>query len=283
MLDSCKSQMLGLYYLATLPQRKQSAMKRQLQGREPVMSLLYHRVADEHPNEWTISWDRFRKQLDWVRERFEIVSLKEAQLRISSEANSRPTVSITFDDGYSENCERAIPWLIEQQIPFTYFVTTNNIISGEPFPHDAARSCPLRPNTLDEIRAMMKAGVEIGSHGRSHIDLGRLASVDELYDEISGSKVELESLLGRPIHYFAFPYGLPENMSQSAFEIAFQTGYWGVCSAYGGYNLPSQDSFHIQRIHGDPQWSRFMNWLTVDPRKLRRQKQFSPGNYRDQF
>jgi hypothetical protein len=113
--------------------------------------------------------------------------------------------------------------------------------------------------------------------------LGKASSSAVLFDEIAGSKKKLESLLGMPIHYFAFPYGLPENMSAECFEIAFQAGYWGICSAYGGYNLPGNDSYHIQRIHGDPQWSRFLNWLTIDPRKLNRKNPFSPGHYRDRF
>jgi hypothetical protein len=46
-----------------------------------------------------------------------------------------------------------------------------------------------------------------------------------------------------------------------------------VCSAYGAYNLPEQVSktwgpFHLRRIHADPEWVRFVNWMTFDPRKL---------------
>jgi peptidoglycan/xylan/chitin deacetylase (PgdA/CDA1 family) len=275
--------MLGLYYLATIPQRKHSAAQRKSTGREPVISLLYHRVSDHHPNTWTISKDRFRAQIEWLQERFEFVSLAESQRRMAAEENSRPTVALTFDDGYSENCEFAIPWLLERDIPLTYFVSVQQVASGNPFPHDVACNCPLPPNTLDELKEMAAKGVEIGSHTMSHLDLGKANSPVVLYEEIAGSKHKLETLLGVPVHYFAFPYGLPDNMSTECFEFAFQAGYWGVCSAYGGYNLPGCDSFHIQRIHGDPQWSRFLNWLTIDPRKLNRKIPFSPGHYRDRF
>ncbi len=281
MFDTYKSQMLGLYYLATLPQRRQSAQEREATGRVPIMSLLYHRVADVHPNSWTISWERFRYQMDWLRERFDVVSLAEAQMRIAAGVNTRPTVCITFDDGYSENCDKAIPWLIEKRIPVTYFVTSDNILSGRPFPHDVAARCPLEPNTVAQIQAMAEAGIEIGAHTRSHPDLGRAASLDELTDEIVGSKHDLEALLDIPVRYFAFPYGLHKNMTSAGFSIAYQAGFAGVCSAYGAYNMPGADSFHIQRIHGDPQWSRFLNWMTVDPRKIDKQVPFQPGNYRD--
>lgn len=283
MIDNYKSQMLGLYYLATLPKRRHSDLQRQRTGNVPVISLFYHRVADTHPNDWTIGWERFREQITWLQQRFELVSLTEAQRRIASEENFRPTVTITFDDGYAENCERAIPWLVEQNVPVTYFVTVSHIVSGDPFAHDVQRECPLKPNSVDELREMASNGIEIGAHGRTHVDFAGIDSAERLNDELVGAKLDLESLLDRPVRYFAFPYGLPENMTPETFELAFQSGYWGVCSAYGGYNLPGGDSFHIQRIHGDPQWTRFKNWMTVDPRKLRKEKLFSPGNYRDRF
>ncbi len=281
MLETYKSQILGLYYLATLPQRKQSASERQASGTVPVMSLLYHRVADVHPNNWTIDWERFRHQIDWLRQHFNIVSLEQAQRCIDAGENLRPTVTITFDDGYAENCDKAIPWLIKEQIPVTYFVTTNNILSGQPFPHDLERNRPLQPNTVKQIKRMSEIGVEIGAHSRSHADLGQPMTRDELAAEIVGSKNDLEAILDKPVRYFAFPYGLHENMTTAGFQIAYEAGFSGVCSAYGAYNLPGNDSFHIQRIHGDPQWSRFINWMTVDPRKIHRQIPFNPGQYRD--
>lgn len=280
MFDGYKSQILGLYYLATLPQRRQSALERESTGRVPIMSLLYHRVANAHPNSWTISWEQFRYQMTWLQDNFDIVTLAEAQRRIASGENSRPTVCITFDDGYAENCEQAIPWLIEQKIPVTYFVTTDNILTGKSFPHDLEQNCPLEPNTMREIQQMAEAGIEIGAHTRTHASLGPGLSHEDLTEEILGSKLDLEDLLGQPVRYFAFPYGLHQNMTPEGFAIAFQAGFDGVCSAYGAYNLPGDDSFHIQRIHGDPQWSRFVNWMTVDPRKIYKQNSFDTGNYR---
>ena len=283
LIDNIKTPMLGLYYLATLPQRQHAAAKRESKQQVPIMFLFYHRVADEHPNDWTISNDRFQAQMEWLRERFDIVSMEEGQRRIAAEHNNRPTVCITFDDGYADNCKKAIPWLLEQEIPFTYFVTSDHIQSGEPFHHDVACGCPLAPNSVEQLRKMSQAGVEIGAHTRTHADLGQLTSETDLYDEIVGSKRDLESMLDSPVRYFAFPFGLPANLSTAAFRIAFQAGIWGVCSAYGGYNLPGEDAFHIQRIHGDPEWTRFRNWLTVDPRKIRHPRKFNPGDYRSHF
>jgi hypothetical protein len=50
--------------------------------------------------------------------------------------------------------------------------------------------------------------------------------------------------------------------------LAKEAGYRGICSAYGGYNFPGDDPFHLQRFHADPEWIRWINWMTVDPRKI---------------
>ena len=77
------------------------------------MVLFYHRVADTHPNQWTISTKLFERQMRWLRDRFDVISLREAQQRIRRGTNSRMAVSITFDDGYADNCDFAIPLLHE--------------------------------------------------------------------------------------------------------------------------------------------------------------------------
>jgi peptidoglycan/xylan/chitin deacetylase (PgdA/CDA1 family) len=281
--DAYKLPVLGMYYMATLPGRRRAMAKRSADGCAPVTALFYHRVADDNPNDWTISTERFQAQINWLRERMDVISLVEAQRRIGGGVNRAPAATITFDDGYADNGRTAIPWLIEQQIPFTYFVASQHVLEGRPFEHDVRAGRPLAPNTPDEIRALAEAGVEIGAHTRRHVDLGSLDDPDAMYDEIVGSKRDLEAITGRPVRYFAFPFGLHANLSEAAFAMAFRAGFWGVCSAYGGYNLPGDDPFHIQRFHGDPSWARFRNALTFDPRKVRRVERFHPGDYRLRF
>ncbi len=242
-------------------------------GRAPMIVLFYHRVADEHPNPWTISNANFAQQVDWISQRFDMVSLEEMQRRGRGHS-TRPAVSITFDDGYAENCESAIPLLIKNRIPCTYFATLRNIVAGDPFPHDAAIGRPQRPNTIEQLRAMAAAGVEIGCHTRTHLDLGTTIDVETIRDEVVASRDELAERIGRPVRYFAFPFGMHVNLNSQVFQLAQDAGYEAVCSAYGGYNFPGDDPFHLQRIHGDPQFVRLRNDLTVDPRKLCKLERF---------
>lgn len=278
-MNPLKDILLNAYYLATLPQRRRAAADRTRRGAEPVNVLFYHRVADSCRNGWTMPTRTFAKQIRWVSERFEIVTLAEAQRRIASGRNSRPTVSITFDDGYAENLQFAVPLLLKEQLPFTYFVSTNHVFGNRPFPHDAAAGRPLAPNSVSQLRELAAAGVEIGAHNRDHIHLG-VVSAEVMQDEIVGSKHDLEQALEREVRYFAFPYGQPSDLSTAAFRIAYNAGYQGVSSAYGGYNFPGDDPFHLRRIHADCELVRVKNWLTVDPRKLHHPINFDPGGFR---
>lgn len=278
-MNPLKSVLLSAYYLSTLRRRRRAASDRAERGMEPISVLFYHRVADTTPNAWTMPTKNFAQQVRWLQEHFDIVDLAEAQRRICSGKNECRTVAITFDDGYAENMQFAVPLLLEEQLPFTYFVSTNHVFGNRPFPHDEAAGRPLAPNTLSQLREMADAGVEIGAHNRNHIHLG-VVSVDVMQEEIVGAKHDLEQALEREVRYFAFPYGQPADLSTAAFQIAYQAGYHGVCSAHGGYNFPGDDPFYIRRIHADCELIRVKNWLTVDPRKLRNPIHFNPGDFR---
>ena len=54
-MNPLKQLALAGYYGASLPARRRAAARRAQCGREPVGVLFYHRVADEFPNDWTMS------------------------------------------------------------------------------------------------------------------------------------------------------------------------------------------------------------------------------------
>jgi len=256
---------LRAYYYASLPYRR----LRWPAEAAPVCVLFYHRISDRGENPWTMSTAMFEEQMDYLQEHCELVTLERAQRIIGGEVScQRPAVCVTFDDGYGDNVDFALPLIIDRNIPCTYFVSYNHVIHGQPFPHDAALDRPLPPNNLAELRDMSEAGIEIGGHTRTHLDLVKVTDEGRLYDEVVTAGIELAAAIGQRIRYFAFPYGLHANLHPAAFAMAESAGYEAVCSAYGGYNFRGDDAFHIQRFHADPCLLRLKNWLSVDPRKL---------------
>lgn len=266
-----KEQILWLYRQLTRTQRNRLLDSLRQVGQVPVGILFYHRVADQRPNAWTLSRSDFARQLDWLQDHYEIVSLQEAQRRVRLAHCEQPTVSITFDDGYGENADYAIPELVRRGLSATYFVSTNFVRTGANFPHDILAGTPSPPNSIEQLREFAEQGIEIGAHTRSHANLGLVHDAQQIEHEILGSVRDLEQWLGRPVRYFAFPFGQPENITQAAVDAIADAGLAGFCSAYGAWNWPNAMGFHLRRIHADPGLEKLKNWLTYDSRKLREQ------------
>lgn len=275
--ECMKPFLLHVYLCGTSGYRQRNLQELVRQRRVPVVVPVFHRVADDRANPWTTSRSVFRQTIEWFREHFDLISLDEAQRRIASGTNDRPSISLTFDDGYAVNCDYAIPFLVENAIPCTYFVTSEPVLNGTSFDHDRVRGSHVAPNTVAQLRDAAAAGVEIGAHTRTHADLGRVADADRLFDELSVSRDELQNAVGKPIRYFAFPFGLHANLSAAAFHLAREVGFAGACSAYGGYNFPGDDAFHIQRRCLDGLEVRLRNWATLDPLHHRRVRRFEYG------
>ena len=224
------------YYFGTVGYRRWVNYRDASAGRAPIILPVFHRIADDRANPWTTSTAVFAKAIRWLKAHFDLISLEEAQRRIRSCKVIRPAVSITFDDGYAVNSETALEVLLEEKVPCTYFVTAGPILERSYFEHDLRMGNRFAPNTVDQLRDMSDAGIEIGAHTRTHADLGNLTDRSQLVDELVVARSELEDALGRSVRYFAFPYGAHHNLSAEAFRLAKEVGYAGVCSNYGGYN-----------------------------------------------
>lgn len=100
----------------------------------------YHRVV-EHlgPRDGValpameISARTFEKHLDWMANRFEIISLDDFG---SASKRSKPLAAITFDDGYSDIYHHAFPILKRKGIPAGIFVVTDLVGTLEPPLHE---------------------------------------------------------------------------------------------------------------------------------------------------
>ena len=102
--------------------------------------ISYHGVEenifDNRIQNLHVSVDNFRKQLDYLRNNYEVISADQLYNQLCSEdgiINSNQ-VLITFDDGYQNVLETAAPILNEYKYPFTVFVNTAYVDSDERAP-----------------------------------------------------------------------------------------------------------------------------------------------------
>jgi peptidoglycan/xylan/chitin deacetylase (PgdA/CDA1 family) len=89
--------------------------------------LTYHGVVDalpSIPDPCMVRTDDFRSQMQFLQKHFEVLPLDEAVARCRDRRVQRPIVAITFDDGYQNNHDLALPILEKLGIPATIFVST---------------------------------------------------------------------------------------------------------------------------------------------------------------
>ncbi len=235
-----RSSLYGWY----LPMRN---WKRRRAHSFPVV-VLYHHLVSERPHPMGIPTDVFLEQLRFLKRHYRVVSLSSALAMLESGRVEEPVVVLTFDDGYGDNFLNLRAALRAEPAPVTLFVCPRLIEEHRAFPADVDDRRPeFSPLTVDELRRLAaEDGVEIASHTRTHFDC---ASTDraKLEDEIAGSREDLERIIGRPVTNFSFPWGLPNNMSEPAREIATRS-YTHYFSAYGGANYPGRGSqVHLRR------------------------------------
>ncbi|MFI1885720.1 polysaccharide deacetylase family protein [Streptomyces jumonjinensis] len=201
--------------------------------------LMYHSVADpsDDPYGITVAPDRLGRQLRALR-RLGLTGVGVGTLlRAHALGRARGLVGLSFDDGYADFTEAALPVLRHHGCTATLFVLPGRLGGGNDWDPEGPRK-PL----LDErgIRAAALAGTEIGSHGLYHVDLTAVDD-DALRQETGRSRAWLHELTGRAPDGFCYPYGTVDRRAADAVRAA---GYAYGCAIRppagltGPYALP---------------------------------------------
>lgn len=240
-----KSALMSTYLGSKLPALRNSMYARFGRGRLTVLN--YHQVNAAANDFSTVSTGAFREQMEFLKRNYRVLPLQDAVRLVGASGCGERIVAITFDDGYRDNATIAAPILESLGLPATFFVSTDMVGNAEPFPHDLVQARPPQEHlTWDDLRQLVAAGFEIGSHSCSHADLGAIA-LDDAKRELRQSRERLEVELNVPITSFAFPYGHRRNMRPDTMEAARQE-YRICCSAYGGHNTAPADPGNVRRV-----------------------------------
>jgi len=115
----------------------------------PGVVLMYHRVASDLVDPWRlcVSPANFVAQLEVLAARFRVVTLRELVAMRGSDG-ARPSVAITFDDGYADNLHAAAPLLVRLGLPATFFLTSGTLGSDREFWWDELDQLLLQPEAL---------------------------------------------------------------------------------------------------------------------------------------
>jgi peptidoglycan/xylan/chitin deacetylase (PgdA/CDA1 family) len=297
-----------------------AALSGQGQGAR-LSTLIFHRVLPEPdplmPGE--VDAARFDAICGWLARWFRVLPLDEALARLREGRLPRRSLCITFDDGYADNHDLAMPILRRHGLQATFFVTTGVIGGGRMWndtvieavraagvaaidgrdlgleqtgriplegsaqrrdaialllpaikhlePGDRAdsverlrRLCAATlPSNLmmsvEQVRGLRDAGMQIGGHTVTHPILARLDDATA-QREIGEGKRTLEAWLGEEVPLFAYPNGRPGDdfepkharMAQAAGFKAAVTTAWGVARrGTDAYSIPRYTPWARQR------------------------------------
>lgn len=166
--------------------------------------LMYHSIADSQvdPHKLAVSPAAFERQLRWLLDRGLRGCTISELLAAPVEARAG-LVGLTFDDGYRDFAETAVPILRRFGFTATVYALAGRLGGANEWdPGDPPK--PLL--TARQLREVAAAGMEVGSHGLTHVALTAVPSAT-LARELRQSRVVLTEILGRPVRSFAYPYG----------------------------------------------------------------------------
>lgn len=209
---------------------------------------MYHRVCkiDERDlSKYVVDATTFREQLRYFTEEgYHTLKLGDILGNSNDVSNTEgKPLLITFDDGYLDTFENALPALRDFGYTAIVFVVADlsRRINWWDAPKQIAEARLMEPKHMIE---MGKHGVEFGSHGLSHRSLPLLSN-DDLELELRNSKKIIEEVLDRPVPYFAYPYGEVDERVKNA---TISSGYDCAFASNSGPLSFHRDLFEIRRV-----------------------------------
>jgi peptidoglycan/xylan/chitin deacetylase (PgdA/CDA1 family) len=215
-------------------------------NRQNLPILMYHSIAERPPaatRRLSVTPEAFAAQMDLLaRLGCTTLTFSAAGALLSAGEELPPrAVVLTFDDGYADFAEHALPILERHGATATLFVTTGWV-------HDAGEHAAGRP--LDrmlswaQLREVATAGIEIGAHSHSHAELDQLPD-PRLQAELRVSRALLEEVTGQPVRSLAYPFGYSSRRVRAAVAAA---GYEHAAAVANALAEPRADRLAIPRL-----------------------------------
>ncbi len=202
---------------------------------EGIPILTYHGTPADPSHLW---WHDFKGQMSLLEDLGrEIVPLGAVVDLVSRGVpHERPAVALTFDDGWRNNLDVALPELARRGWPATIFVPSS-FLDRRPF------------ITRGELRDVADMGFDIGNHTATHPDVSTIGE-SRLTEELRIGSDTLAQVTGRAPRFFCYPFGRYDSISR---DVVARFGFEGACSGRYDFNRPGDDPFALARVLQEPQ------------------------------
>ena len=231
--------------------------------------LMYHQV-EQRPQKGSpmrglvVSPSRFASQMAWLKRLgYQGLSMPKLLPYLRGEKMGK-VVGITFDDGYVNNLDYALPVLQQHDFSSTCYAVSNQNGGSNVWDH-AKGIAPQALMTHAHMRQWSAAGQDIGAHTCSHADLLTLKAKEALH-EITACKQQLEDALGSAVAHFCYPYG---HFDASHVAMVNEAGYLTATTTQRGLARPSvadmQTLLTLPRVSvtGSTWWLQFVRKITT--------------------
>ncbi|CAN7681208.1 polysaccharide deacetylase family protein [Paenibacillus sp. LjRoot56] len=218
----------------------------------PVLN--YHSIGVAPGNTYVLHPDTFARQMDYLSaHHYTPLTLDEFASVLSHKMPSPAhPVLLTFDDGYANNAEVALPILQKHKFPATLYLSTGLV--GTP-----------GYLTWPQIHELSAAGWDIASHTVTHPHLPKLSKKAQR-EEILAARAKIEQELGKPANTFAYPYG---DYNRKTLRILKKAHFSYAFTTHSGWASSDQPPLELHRIVVDSQkpFEEWVQQLTEDTSK----------------
>ncbi len=205
-----------------------------------VPILTYHYIGtngdinDKARDNLSVAPDKFEEQMQYLATKgYTPITLDTMYAGLKGQITLplKPVV-LTFDDGYIDFYVNAYPILRRFGFQAVSFIPTGLMNQGYYL-------------TWAQITEMNGSGlISFQAHSVNHPNLTTLHS-DQLRYQLAESKKILESYTGKPVNFFAYPYGASNEV---IWQAARDAGFSGAVGTWGGSLISEGNIFDMPRI-----------------------------------
>lgn len=205
--------------------------------------LTYHSL-DDRGSVISVAPELFRRQMEWL------AGAGIPVVPLAAIRNTPGAVALTFDDGFVNFFEHALPLLARHRFPATVFVVSGRCGHRNRWDQKMKGIPDLELMGWSELASAAAAGVTVGAHTVTHPFLTALQDAD-LERELALCRATIEDRMGRPVESFAYPYGDADARVRAAvgrhFRLACGTRLAFVRADSDLLELPRIDVFYVRR------------------------------------
>lgn len=200
--------------ISAIPASLLASLRSPAGKRARLSILIYHRVLDEPDLLTNDPCDKkyFETQIRFLSTYFNVLSLPEAIQRLKEGTLPSKAACITFDDGYADNAENALPILKKLGVPATFFITTGFIGGGMLWNDKIIELVRIAPGDTLDLSA-----IDLGRHAIDSLEERRRTLIS-LIQAIKYRTLEERNVLIEQL-FQQIPAALPDNLMMTADQI----------------------------------------------------------------